>query len=210
MADGSITAPGPRFERTVAWATSIARDGRERDHEPALAHRLAVTAVLLSTGATTTEAAAALLLDVRAAGRRQQTARQRARRNVGRKVARLARAVYVGRRSWRTHGRGVLAQLRDPATAESVLRVRGADLQVGARAIVTELRRNGPEAWHRHGASAVDQLWYHRSASLALGQRLPGILADELQVAVREMEQLAAWWFDVGDPQLVTRPRRSR
>jgi len=81
---------------------------------------------------------------------------------------------------------------------------------VGARAIVTELRRNGPEAWQRHGASAVDQLWYHRSASLALGQRLPGILGDELQVAVREMEQLAAWWFDVGDSQLVARPRPSR
>ncbi len=28
-----------------------------------------------------------------------------------------------------------------------------------------------------------------------------GLLSDELRATVGEMEQLAGWWFDVGDPQ---------
>jgi hypothetical protein len=36
-----------------------------------------------------------------------------------------------------------------------------------------------------------------------LSARLPGFLSDELRVTVRTMEQLAGWWFDVGDPQNV-------
>ena len=32
-------------------------------------------------------------------------------------------------------------------------------------------------------------------------RRLPGLLSDELRVTVRELEKLAGWWFDLGDPQ---------
>ena len=34
-----------------------------------------------------------------------------------------------------------------------------------------------------------------------LTERHPGPLSDELRATVREMEELAGWWFDVGDPQ---------
>ena len=42
-------------------------------------------------------------------------------------------------------------------------------------------------------AGAVDQLWYFRSVSVTVGQRLPGLLSDELRVTVREMERLTGW-----------------
>ena len=34
-----------------------------------------------------------------------------------------------------------------------------------------------------------------------MGQRRPGALTDELRATVTTMEELARWWFDVGDPQ---------
>jgi hypothetical protein len=82
-----------------------------------------------------------------------------------------------------------------------VLRVRAADALFNARSIVADLRRHGPETWQRFHAGAVDQLWYHRSLAIVLGHRHPGLLSDELRATVGEMEQLAGWWFDVGDPQ---------
>ena len=82
-----------------------------------------------------------------------------------------------------------------------MLRVKAADALANARSIVADLRRHGPEVWQRFHAGAVDQLWYYRSLALILAQRHPGPLTDELRATVREMEQLARWWFDVGDPQ---------
>ena len=76
-----------------------------------------------------------------------------------------------------------------------------------ARTTLADLRRYGPETWGRFNAGAVDQLWYYRSLSIVLSRRdSPGLLSDELRVTVREMENLAGWWFDLGDPQ----PGRSR
>ena len=82
-----------------------------------------------------------------------------------------------------------------------MLRVRAADALSNARSTLADLRRYGPETWGRFHAGAVDQLWYYRSLSIVLSARLPGLLSDELRVAVRELERLAGWWFDVGDPQ---------
>ena len=82
-----------------------------------------------------------------------------------------------------------------------MLRVRAADALYNARSIVADLRRIGPEVWQRFHAGAVDQLWYYRSLSIVLSDRFPGYLSDELRATVRDMEQLAGWWFDVGDPQ---------
>jgi hypothetical protein len=82
-----------------------------------------------------------------------------------------------------------------------VLRVKAADSLANARTTLADLRRHGPETWGRFHAGAVDQLWYYRSVSVVLSARLPGLLSDELRVAVRELEELAGWWFDVGDPQ---------
>ena len=94
-----------------------------------------------------------------------------------------------------------LEHLADPKASESVLRVRAADALYNARSTLADLRRYGPETWGRFNAGAVDQLWYYRSLSVVLSRRLPGLLSDELRVTVRELENLAGWWFDVGDPQ---------
>jgi (p)ppGpp synthase/HD superfamily hydrolase len=209
---------GPRFVRAVEWASSLhAGQRRKGTDTPYLAHLLTVAALVLEMGGTETEAIAALLHDaIEDAGVKPR----KIRRRFGRKVTRIVvactetldghlptskAAKKSARRrdasTWRARKEHTIAQIADPATPRPVLRVKVADTLSNARSIVADLRRSGPETWLRFNAGAVDQLWYYRSLTLVFTHRLPGALTDELRATVREMEQLAGWWFDVGDPQ---------
>jgi (p)ppGpp synthase/HD superfamily hydrolase len=210
-----VTRPGPRYARAVEWAAELHRDQAKKGADtPYLAHLVGVSALVLDHGGSEAEAIAALLHDsIEDAGVTSKEIRTR----FGAKVARIVEGctdVKVGgkkstkqrvkkrsAKNWTKRKRRTIAHLADPATPTSVLRVRAADSLWNARGIAADLRRNGPEVWQRFHVGAVDQLWYHRSVSVVLSERLPGTLTDELRVAVRDMERLAGWWFDVGDPQ---------
>jgi GTP pyrophosphokinase len=215
--DGRVVV-GPRFARAVEWAAELhATQHRKGTAGPALAHPLGVASLVLEAGGNESEAIAALLHDViEDAGVKPK----RIRRRFGRRVTRIvvactetidghlptskhARRAAVPRdaSTWRARKQHTVARLGDPETKRPVLRVKAADTLHNARAIVADLRRIGPETWLRFNAGAVDQLWYYRSLTVVLSHRLPGTLTDELRAVVREMEQLAGWWFDVGDPQ---------
>lgn len=214
---------GPRFVAALDWARELHGTQRKKGSDvPYVAHLLAVAGLVLDDGGSEKQAAAALLHDV--LEDTDATADQ-VRERFGRKVARIVVActdVPVDAKhdkqakrgkpdprdasSWRARKERSIAKLQDPATPRGVLRVRAADALVNARSIVADLRRIGPETWLRFNAGAVDQLWYHRSVAVALQARHPGLLSDELRATVREMERLAGWWFDVGDPQPGRRP----
>ncbi len=204
-----------KFVRAVEVACALHRtQARKGTSVPYVAHLLGVASLVLEGGGTQHEAIAALLHDSL-----EDTAAtpKQIRKRFGRKVAGIVIActdVPVstsgkrknkkprrGAANWRERKERSIEHLRDPRALESVLRVRAADALYNARATLADLRRYGPEAWTRFNAGAVDQLWYYRSLSIVLSRRLPGLLSDELRVAVLEMEKLAGWWFDVGDPQ---------
>jgi (p)ppGpp synthase/HD superfamily hydrolase len=204
----------PRYSHAVEWVTELhGTQTRKGGDVPYVAHLLEVSALVLEDGGTESEAIAALLHD---AIEDAHVKPKKIRRRFGRKVARIVegctetldgalptkkRAGPRDASTWRARKQESLAHLRDPDTPTAVLRVKAADTLANARSIVADLRRNGPEVWRRFHAGAVDQLWYFRSLTLVLGERLPGRLTDELRATVREMEELARWWFDVGDPQ---------
>jgi (p)ppGpp synthase/HD superfamily hydrolase len=206
---------GPRFARAVEWAAELhGLQTRKGSDVPYLAHLLDVAALVLDDGGNEAEAIAALLHD---AIEDAQVKPKKIRRRFGRKVLRIVEGCTetldgelptTKRRraardaiTWHRRKEELLAHLRDPDTPEPVLRVKAADALANARSIVADLRRYGPETWQRFHAGAVDQLWYYRSLTIVLGERHPGRLSDELRATVREMEQMARWWFDVGDPQ---------
>jgi (p)ppGpp synthase/HD superfamily hydrolase len=213
--DARQARPGPRFAHAVEWASALhARQSKKGSDTPYVAHLLGVAALVLDHGGTETEAIAALLHDsIEDAG----VTPKQIRRRFGAKVARIVvgctdvkvRSTRAKRRkakqrsaeNWAKRKRRALRQLADPDTSTSVLRVKAADALWNARSTVADLRRTGPEVWQRFNAGAVDQLWYYRSMSVVLSRRLPGALTDELRTTVGEMERLAGWWFDVGDPQ---------
>jgi (p)ppGpp synthase/HD superfamily hydrolase len=208
---------GARFVRALEWASELHRaQTRKGSDVPYVAHLLAVAALVLEDGGNERQAVAALLHDTL---EDTDATRKELRARFGTKVERIVVACTDvptdgkgARRSkrgkplhhpgnWRKRRRRSLAKLADPSTPRGVVRVRAADALVNARSIVADLRRFGPETWLRFNAGAVDQLWYFRSVSVVVAQRLPGLLNDELRVTVREMERLTAWWFDLGDPQ---------
>jgi (p)ppGpp synthase/HD superfamily hydrolase len=182
-----------------------AGQARKGSDTPAVAHLLAVAALVLEDGGREREAIAAILHDV---VEDTDTTLDQVRKRFGRKVARIVAACTDatdgedrGAATWHERRHRILDRLRDPATPRSVVRVKAADALQNTRSLTTDLRRNGPEIWRRFHAGAVDQLWYLRSVSVVVGSRLPGRLADELRLAVGELERVSGWWFDVGDPQ---------
>jgi (p)ppGpp synthase/HD superfamily hydrolase len=200
----ALVTLGPRFGRAVVWASARHAAQRKKGSDaPYVAHLLAVAAVVLDDGGNQREAIAALLHDVI---EDTPTSKHAVRRRFGRKVARIVDSCTERPRvhtaqNWRERKTRMLRHLDDETTAQSVVRVKGADTLLNARTTVADLRRCGPEVWQRFHTGAVDQLWYYRSVSVIVSRRLPGALADELRAAVHELERLAGWWFDVGDPQ---------
>jgi GTP pyrophosphokinase len=199
------------FTRALEFACAAhGPQTRKGTSVPYAAHLLGVASLVLEGGGTQNEAVAALLHDTL---EDTDTTRKQLRKRFGREVARIVVACTeeptktAGKKrardagNWRERKMRSIEHLADPSVTESVRRVRAADALHNARSIAAELRRIGPETWTRFHAGAVDQLWYYRSLSIVLSARLPGLLSDELRASVREMEQLAGWWFDVGDPQ---------
>jgi len=195
---------GRDLARALAWAAK---------RDTSVPELLAVAAVVLADGGSRQQAVAAVVCGAVDRGRVRP---KRIRRRFGGKVARIVvaccdqskqRAKGPGGRAenraeaWRRRRERRLAGWRDPATGTAPLRIGAAVELCEVRALVATLRRVGPEAWLHRDAAAVDELWYRRSAALVLGARRPGPLTLELRATVRQLEEIAGWWFDVGDPQ---------
>jgi (p)ppGpp synthase/HD superfamily hydrolase len=209
--DSEPVALSRAFTRAFEFACAAhGSQSRKGTNVPYAAHLLGVASLVLDGGGGEQEAIAALLHDTL---EDTDTTQKQLRKRFGRTVARIVvgctdlpvaesrKKRARGADNWRARKTRSIEHLADPATPVSVLRVRAADALHNARSTVADLRRFGPEAWSRFNAGAVDQLWYYRSLSIVLSVRLPGLLSDELRVAVRELERVAGWWFDVGDPQ---------
>jgi (p)ppGpp synthase/HD superfamily hydrolase len=204
---------GSRFASAVDWAVELhGGQTRKGTGVPYVAHLIEVAALVLLDGGTESEAIAGLLHDaIEDAGVKPKQIRKR----YGRKVSKIVKACtetidgkLPGKSNaprdastWRARKQEAIDHLAAPDVPTPVLRVKAADALANARSIVADLRRSGPEVWQRFHAGAIDQLWYYRSLTVILMARHPGVLSDELRAAVTEMEQLARWWFDVGDPQ---------
>jgi (p)ppGpp synthase/HD superfamily hydrolase len=201
-------APGVVLDRKFVRAVRFACDKHRKQAKkggdvPYVAHLLGVASLVLEDGGSRNEAVAGLLHDVL---EDTDTKKRELRKRFGRPVTRIVVGCSEKRKGkpekpWRMRKERTIAHLNDPDTSPSVLRVKAADSLYNARAILADLRRHGPETWLRFNAGAVDQLWYYRSLSVVLSARLPGMLSDELRVTVRQLEEVAGWWFDVGDPQ---------
>jgi len=210
--DDAPVVLGRRFAAALEWACSLhSRQTMKGTNVPYMAHLLGVAALVLEGGGTENEAVAALLHDTL---EDTSATRKQIRKRFGRKVTRIVVGctdIPTGKKgkkkpvrnavNWYERKTRSLDHLRDADTSISVVRVRAADALYNARSTLADLRRHGPETWERFHAGAIDQLWYYRSLSVVLSTRLPGLLSDELRVTVRELERLAGWWFDVGDPQ---------
>lgn len=190
-----MTDLGPRFDEALGYA-SRAHSGQRRKGSgvPYVAHLLGVTALVLEAGGDETEAIAALLHDV-AEDQGGEERLAEVREEFGDRVAEVVRAcsdtVVRPKPPWHERKPAYAEHLRE-TDDPSVLLVSLADKLHNTRAILADLRRDGPAIWERFSAPRDDQLWYYRTLADTYLERCPGPLTDELDRVVREIEQLAA------------------
>jgi GTP pyrophosphokinase len=159
---------------------------------PYISHLMAVSALVLEHGGDEEQAIAALLHDaVEDCGAEQEAVILDA---FGPRVAAIVRACtdadVIPKPPWRARKEAYLAHLEE-APAEALL-VSACDKLHNARAILADLRAEGPRVFERFNAGQEGTLWYYAALAEAFQRLLPGRLAEELAREVAAMQAEAA------------------
>jgi (p)ppGpp synthase/HD superfamily hydrolase len=184
----------PLFEQALVYATQAhCNQTRKQTGIPYIAHILGVTAIAMEYGADETEAIGALLHDtVEDCGGADRLKDIKAR--FGEKVAKIVEGCTdtdeTPKPPWLERKKQYLAHL---ARTDAPTRlVSASDKLHNIRAIVANLRTDGPEVFERFKGKKDGTLWYYRSLVSAFRKfRDHRDLVDELDRVVTEAEKLA-------------------
>ena len=160
---------------------------------PYVAHLLSVAAIALEHGANEDEAIAALLHDA-IEDQGGAPVRDEIRSRFGREVADIVSGCTdsetIPKPPWRARKEIYLAHLCH--ADRSVRLVCAADKLHNARSLVADYRVYGELLWERFTGGKAGTLWYYRAVVTILGEVQRSALVDELELAVAELERLAA------------------
>jgi (p)ppGpp synthase/HD superfamily hydrolase len=138
-----------------------------------------------------TAAIAALLHDAAEDQGGEQTLaeiEQRFGQDVARIVEECSDTMVTPKPPWRQRKQDYIDHL-GTVTDDTIL-VSVADKLDNARAILRDLRREGPSVWQRFNtADPQDHLWYYRSLLEVYQRRSDSWLVEELQRVIRDLEQ---------------------
>jgi (p)ppGpp synthase/HD superfamily hydrolase len=191
-----VTEGTLRVEEAIAYAAQAHRGQMRKASEvPYLAHLLAVASLVWEHGGTDDQVIAALLHDVvEDQGGRPRLDDVRAR--FGDRVAAIVEACSDSladttaaerKRPWKERKVEYLAHLASSDVPAEALAVVAADKLHNARSVLLDRRRLGDTVWDRFNAGVDDQLWYYRSVTGILRDRIPGPLTDELAETVARL-----------------------
>jgi GTP pyrophosphokinase len=193
---------GERFREALAFAAE-AHDGQGRKgtEVPYVAHLLGVTAIVLEYGGDEDQAIAALLHDA-IEDQGGDVMRRKILARFGEHVTGMVNdctdAEVIPKPPWKERKLAYLAHI--PAVGADSLLVSMADKLHNSRAILRDLRHQGPSVFERFKGRRDGTLWYYRALVEAFQARAPQgaarDLLDELSHTVREMEQTAAAFDD--------------
>lgn len=182
-----------RFISAVARAHALhASQARQGSSAPYLTHLLGAAANVLHFGGDEDQAIAALLHGV-AAERDGRATLDALRGDFGERVARIVAGCRdtfdSAEPAWRKRKEAYLARL---ATASpDVLLVVAADKLDDLRAIVTDLRTRGSEAWSILPGGRDGSLWYYTALAGALRRAGVGSIAIALGATLEELANAA-------------------
>jgi (p)ppGpp synthase/HD superfamily hydrolase len=185
---------GDRFAAALAFAWEQHRyQRRKATGAPYLGHVLGVAALVIDDGGTEDEAIAALLHDAIEDATEPDRVRDEIGHRFGAEVLRVVVACSDSfeypKRPWIERKRAFVESLHDLDAA--VARVATADKLQNARALVAEVRADGPAVFDLFNGGRSGTLWYYRAVADRLATLAPGTLAGELLRAVGELESLA-------------------
>lgn len=91
---------------------------------------------------------------------------------------------------WKPRKERYLERLRHEDASSALVAI--ADKLHNARTMLADYRVLGDELWSRFKAARADQVWYLRSASEAVGDRVPRAMLAELEEIVERLQRPAA------------------
>jgi len=182
-----------RFLEAVAYVLDAHADQRRKvSNTPYVAHLFKVAGIALEHGADEDEAIAALLHDaIEDAG--GPAARGEIRGRFGQRVVDIVDGCsdtdQMPKPPWQQRKEAFLARLA--SASPSVRLVEAADKLDNARSILCDYGRVGRPLWDLFRGGREGTQWYYRSVVEVLKQSGTNPLLDELDQAVRRIEQLA-------------------
>jgi GTP pyrophosphokinase len=184
---------GPRLQRAFRYAAEK-HEGQSRKQTavPYLSHLMAVASLVLEAGGDEDLAIAALLHDVVEDCGGEPRLRD-VKKKFGPRVAKIVEGctdtMEDPKPEWHQRKKNYLRELKT-ADADTRL-VSAADKLHNVRSVVTDYRNEGEALWSRFNGGRDGTLWYYRALSDEL-KRTPNRLTKELEIAVAELEKLAA------------------
>ena len=187
-----------RFDDAFAVAQRVHREQTRKGTEvPYIAHVMGVAALVLEFDGSETEAIAALLHDALEdappdfdAHRVREIITVRFGLEVLAIVEHCTDTTEQPKPLWRTRKRRYIEEAEH--APPSAMKVSAADKLHNVRSLIRDYRRLGDALWSRFNpdASQSGVLGYYRALADIYLRRMPGSLADELDRAVRELEEL--------------------
>jgi (p)ppGpp synthase/HD superfamily hydrolase len=187
-----------RFDNALVFAHRIHRQqARKGTQIPYIAHVLGVAAIVMEYGGDENEAIAALLHDA-IEDAPADVGADDVRRAIGEQFGNAVLAIVEHctdtdvqpKPPWRERKAAYVASLEH--APDAALRVSAADKLHNVRALIREYRAVGDPLWLRFNPDAGQQgtLGYYRALVRVFTRRMPGALADDLERAVTELEQI--------------------
>jgi len=182
---------GTRFDDALGYALRLHRkQARKGKNVPYAAHLLGTAGTVLDFGGNEAQAIAALLHDAAEdhGGReRLEEIRERFGRAVATMVEDCTDTFEEEKPEWKSRKRAYIASL--PAKNRRSLLVSAADKLDNARAIVADLRKDGPATLDRFNGRG-DTVWYFEELVKTFNKLKVGPVAAELEAAAEEMTAL--------------------
>jgi (p)ppGpp synthase/HD superfamily hydrolase len=182
---------GKRFDDALGYALRLHRkQARKGKNVPYAAHLLGAAGTVLDFGGNEAQAIAALLHDAAEdhGGReRLEEIRERFGRAVAAMVEDCTDTFEKKKPEWKPRKQAYIASL--PGKNRRSLLVSAADKLDNARAVVADLRKDGPSTLDRFNGRD-ETVWYFQELVKTFNKLKVGPIAAELEVAVKEMTAL--------------------
>ncbi len=190
----TTTSPrlGERFQEALGYAAALHNtQTRKASEVPYVGHLLSVAGLVIEADGTEIEAIAGLLHDAAEDQGGDVTLAEIEElfgQEVAAIVAECSDTVVTPKPPWRQRKENYIRHL-DKAS-DSTIRVSMADKLDNARAILRDLRREGPSVWRRFNTDdPQDHLWYYQSLLEVYRRRSESWLVDELARVIQTLEE---------------------
>jgi (p)ppGpp synthase/HD superfamily hydrolase len=184
---------GKRFDDALGYALRLHRkQARKGKNVPYASHLLGTAGTVLDFGGDEAQAIAALLHDAaedHGGRKRLEKIRRRFGRDVATMVEDCTDTFEKRKPEWRARKQSYIASL--PGKDARSLLVSAADKLDNARAIVADLRQDGPATLDRFNGKR-DTVWYFQELVKSFTKLKIGPITVALAAEVKEMKALAA------------------